>query len=82
MRKNILFKGALTLSATSLLLASCVYTNDVDFPSETSQPGTKLVLTATIDAVQTKATVKYGQPYEIGEDFTWELNDLINVSLE
>ncbi|MDR1859325.1 MAG: hypothetical protein LBR06_00180 [Bacteroidales bacterium] len=71
----------LTLSAISFLLASCTLDETTAVP-ETSQPGTKLVLTATIDAVQTKATVEYGQPYEIGEDFTWEYDDLINIALE
>ncbi|MDR1743592.1 MAG: hypothetical protein LBR48_07220 [Dysgonamonadaceae bacterium] len=69
------------LSALCLVLASCSQDETAVLPDTR---GTKFVITATIggDAPQTKATVKYGQTYEIGEDFTWELNDLINVSLE
>ncbi|MDR1742558.1 MAG: formylglycine-generating enzyme family protein [Dysgonamonadaceae bacterium] len=71
------------LSALCLiLLASCSQDETAVLPE--AQQAAKWVLTATIgnNTPQTKATVKYGQPYEIGEDFTWELNDLINLSLE
>ncbi|MDR1742401.1 MAG: fibrobacter succinogenes major paralogous domain-containing protein [Dysgonamonadaceae bacterium] len=72
-----------TLSAICIILiASCSQDETAVLPE--AQQTAKWVLTATIgnNTPQTKATVKYGQPYEIGEDFTWELNDLINLSLE